>query len=132
MKTKRIFLDGVELIVREGYEPSHQLLTDFPSSCGAGEGFGQIAVPETMYLLRISAACAIHDDMFEHGAPTYAEFHQINGIMGKNLRAIIMAKSNWFMKFPRLIRAEEYFLVVDTVGIFCYKALKKEQGRYFA
>lgn len=131
MKTKCIIIDGVELIVRDGYTPSHTKLNQFPACCGAGVGISQWAIPERMYFLRISAACEIHDNMFEHGAPTYAEFHQINGVMQKNLRAIIRAKSCWIMRYPRLIRAEEYFFAVDTAGIFVYKNLKKEQRRYW-
>lgn len=128
MKTKLITIDGVELVVRDGYEPKFIHLDNFPSSCGAGDGIGNKLVPDKLLGLRVSASCDIHDDCFEHADATWAEFHQCSNMFIRNLIAIILSKSNFFMKFARMIVASFYFVAVDSIGSLIFKAMKKAQG----
>ena len=56
MKTKLMLIDGVQFVVRDGYEPPCDKLEDFPNSCGAGDGWGDKLVPDKFLGLRVSAA----------------------------------------------------------------------------
>lgn len=129
MKTRVITIEGVELIVREGYVPPYTKLQDFPDCCGAGEGFGEKVIPDKILGLNISAACDIHDDCFGCGEPTWADFHQSNSVFFRNIYKIIRTKSsNRFIGTLRVISASVYFGAVDTVGSIVYRSLREEEG----
>jgi hypothetical protein len=91
-------------------------LNNFPSCCGAGQGFGDIIVPETLWGLRISAACFIHDWMWNNADCTWEYFHSSNAIFLRNMLEIIETQSIWMLKPFRRHRASMYFAAVDTVG----------------
>lgn len=125
MKTKKLHIDGVTLIVPESYRARYSLLDHFPSCCGAGDGIGNMLVPETMYFLRISAACYIHDLCWKIAENTWADFHQSNYIFLVNILAIIRAKSgNTITRRLRNRRALKYFTAVDETGAMIFKSMK--------
>ena len=125
MKTKRITIEGVLLIVPESYHAPEQALKDFPACCGAGEGIGNGLIPERMYGLLISAACHIHDYCWKIAEATWADFHQSNYLFFINLKAIIKAKSaNVIMRWLRYARATTYSGTVDTVGALIFRKIK--------
>jgi len=128
VKTKLISIDGVQLVVRDGYEPSCDKLKDFPTSCGAGDGVGDKLIPDKILWLKVSAACEIHDDCFEHADATWADFHQCSNMFIRNLLSIITSKSMRAVGFFRVLIASVYFFAVDTVGSKVFKAVKKAQG----
>jgi len=129
MKTKLITLDGVQLVCRDGYNPPHELLADFDNCCGAGEGLGEKLVPDKIMGVKISAACNIHDDCFEMGDATWADFHQSNSMFIRNIINILRVKSKWrILGFFRVLMAATFFYAVDTIGAAIYKKLKESQG----
>ncbi len=129
MKTKHICLQGVALEVPEGYDPPTSVLTEFPNCCGAGKGFGEKVIPETIWGLCISAACHIHDYSWEVAAATETDFKQSNSMFLRNIKNIIITKSaNGFTRALRNIRAMTYYVAVEEVGIYGFWNLKEDQG----
>ena len=127
MKTKKINIEDVTFIVPESYHAPYQTLAEFPACCGAGDGIGNTLVPETMYALRISPACAIHDFCWEYAGGNWSEFHQSNYIFLVNILSIIRARSgNALMRWLRAKRALKYFNAVDEVGAMIFKKMKGE------
>lgn len=126
MDTKLIELDGVTLVVPKNYRPPCFKLKDFPDSCGAGKGIGQILVPETFYGLRCAAACHIHDFSWEVAEATWTDFHESNYMFIRNLITIIEAgSSSSALKALRVYRAASYFNAVDTVGASIFWGMKR-------
>lgn len=125
MKTKLIRIEGIVLIVPEIFQPDFATINSVPNCCGAGRGLGEIAIPETFYRLRISAACRIHDFCWEVADVTWEDFHQTNYMFLKNLLAIIRARSgNGMIRALRNYRATTYFTAVDEVGAKGFWKLK--------
>jgi len=122
MLTTTLTIDQVLLVVPKlavddrRYDPFVRL-SDFPDSCGAGRGIGQIIVPETMFGLRVSAACYTHDLSWEYAEKTWADFHQTNSMFLRNMLSIIEAKSrSTVLRVLRNYRAMTYYNSVDTAG----------------
>ena len=126
--TKLVKVDGVTLIAPVSWNPSHDLLKDFPDCCGAGTGLGERLVPDKLLGLRISAACEIHDHDFVVASPTWAAFHAASYRFVQNIYFIIRGKSNWGMGLLRTAMASFYFYFVDTKGARVFKRLKSKQG----
>ena len=104
-------------------------LDAFPDSCGPGSGIGNLVVPETVFGLRITPACFIHDFCWQVADASWADFHQANSIFLHNLLAIIKARSaNMLMQAIRNYRAITYYNAVDLVGQNIFWAEKEEQG----
>jgi hypothetical protein len=90
---------------------------DYPDCCGAGQGIGEKIVPETIWGVRVSLACFIHDDMWNRGEKSWSNFHQSNSIFLKNIISIIQAYSkSQLLKRLRLYRAVTYYNAVDDLG----------------
>jgi hypothetical protein len=101
---------------------THSDPMDYEDCCGAGEGLGERIVPDTIWGLKISLACFVHDDMFERGEKTWAHFHQSNSIFLKNIINIIHAYSkSRILKHLRLYRAVSYYNAVDRFGKRSFK-----------
>ena len=84
------------------------------NGCGT-KGFGW-TIPDTMYGLKVSEACDIHDFMYYAG-----ETHQDKKVADRtflyNLLRIIEAKSkSKILKFLRGKRARAYYLAVKNFG----------------
>lgn len=129
MKTSIVWIEGVSLIVPFGYVPPFGRFKDFPDSCGAGKGVGEKAVPETMWGLRLSGVCLIHDISWEEAEATWEAFHQTNAMMLLNSLAVIRSKSaNRLTRVPRNYRAMTYFTAVEEGGAEGFWQLKVDQG----
>jgi len=125
MKTKRITVEGILLIVPESYHAPYQFIKQFPPSCGAGDGIGNGLVPERMYGLLITVCCHIHDYCWKVAEATWSDFHQSNYLFFVNLKAVIKAKSaNVITRWLRYARATTYSGAVDTVGAMIFKKMK--------
>jgi hypothetical protein len=132
VNTKVIEFDGVNLVVPiiDGY-PLHMpypSLDEFSSYCGPGSGLGDWLVPETLSGLRVSAACYIHDVMWDYAEPTWGEFHYSNSVFVRNLIEIVLVKTpdEDDVQAKRLSEALVYYMAVDK-GFKVFWKLKREQ-----
>jgi len=121
---KNVLVDGVYLKAPLSYVVPEKI----GDCCGAGEGWGEMLVPETILGLRISAACHIHDHSWE--VATEEDFDQTNEMFLHNIMAIIRAKSaNGLMRWLRNYRATTYYNSVQEVGRGIFFAMKAAKRR---
>lgn len=123
-------IDGVPLIVRKGLHIPWDNLKDFPNCCGPGKGLLNLIIPDTMYFLRMSAACWLHDKDFELAEPDWGEFKEVNEIFKLNMYSIIIFKSKYgWLRQLRLWRADKYHIAVSTTIAFyhAFWKLKEKQ-----
>jgi hypothetical protein len=119
----------VPIVAPKGLEFPTVYVDEFGSFCGAGSGFGQIVVPETMWRLPISPACFVHDMMWDMAPPTWEAFHASNAIFLRNLLALIQVQSkSALLKRMRMYRAVTYYNAVDSFGKKIFWNLKDEQA----
>ena len=85
MKTKLVLIENIEFVVPEDFKVPYRTIAEFHPCCGAGKGFGEWIVPETIWGLRISPCCYIHDKSWELAEPTWADFHQTNAMFLTNM-----------------------------------------------
>lgn len=111
--------------------PSTKISDYTKSYCGAGSGIGDLLVPETIYGVRVTPACFVHDKMFEQGLPSMVDFLVCNSVFITNLIALVSGQSYksrfnllWHL---RLYRTVTYFNSVDTIGRRIYFRLKERQ-----
>lgn len=94
------------------------------TNCGAGSGIGDLIVPESIYFVRITLACFVHDDMWSRSAPSWKDFHHSNSVFLSNLTSIIRVESwdNYLnaVKRLRMYRATTYFNAVDNTGKYIF------------
>ena len=119
METVEVVFDGVPLVVPliGGYEPEfpYDTLETFGSYCGAGKGIGDHLVPEHIFGVCVSAACWVHDIMWEIADDTWADFHHSNSVFLHNLLSIINHRGNEDShKYARYHRAVTYYHAVDS------------------
>lgn len=129
MNTKLTLFDGVHLIVPDkGFMFPHPTFKGFPTCCGSGDK-GNLLIPDTIYLLNISPACWIHDQMWTLAEPTWADFHYSNDVFFENMRLINEARSNFLMKNIRTPRIYVYHQAVNTIGALLFWRFKCLQGK---
>ena len=129
MNTKLTLFDRVHLIVpNEGFMFPHPTFKGFPTCCGSGDK-GDLLIPDTIYLLNISPACWIHDQMWVLAEPTWADFYHSNNVFLENMRLINEAKSNFLMKNIRTPRIHLYHQSVNTIGALLFWRFKCLQGK---
>ena len=120
---------AVSIISPIGFLDHDLVVEDYGTYCGAGRGFGDIIVPDTIWGLNISPACAVHDEMWRIADSTWEAFHASNSIFLRNIISLIQTQSkNSFLKRLRMYRAVTYYNAVDSIGknIFC--ELKHQQS----
>ncbi len=101
----------------------------FPACCGAGDGIGNLIVPETIWGVPISPACFVHDKMWGKAAPTWEAFHHSNSVFLTNIIAHIQKQSSSkFLEHIRMYRAVTYYNAVNTLGASVFWGLKLKQG----
>lgn len=84
--------------------------------CGPGRGVLEKIVPDTIYGLRVSAACDIHDKMYMWGA-TISDKDEADRVFLNNLIRLIEAAGGWrFLVRLRLRRARIYYEAVSHFG----------------
>lgn len=133
MNTKVFCLTGakgnnVPIIAPKDIKFPTEYLSDFDTYCGAGEGIGDWAVPETLFFLKVSAACYVHDKMWEMADGSWADFHYSNSVFLSNLIAIISHESDsTVLKHMRMYRAVTYFNAVDSIGASIYASQHRDK-----
>ena len=120
MKTKVVYLEGIDLVIHTSFSLPHDLIKDFPPSCGT-KGLGSI-VPDSLLGLSISPACSIHDDCFDKSLPIWEDFHISNNLFIRNILSLILGGNRYLIP-PRIWLASTYFSTVDTVGTVSYTHL---------
>ena len=127
MKTREYFFKTdkgkeVSIIAPDDIFFTHSDPMDYENCCGSGDGLGEKLVPDTIWGLKISLACFVHDDMFERGEGDWKVFHQSNSVFLKNIISLIHAYSKSFiLKHLRLYRAISYYNAVDVFGRSSFK-----------
>lgn len=85
------------------------------NGCGP-DGIGAILVPDTLWGIRITAACNIHDYMYAVGE-TIDDKARADRVFLNNMVRIIQAESRTrVMKWLRYRRAYKYFEAVNLLG----------------
>ncbi len=122
----------VPIVAPVGIEFPSMFLADYSSYCGAGKGFGDILVPETMWGLTITIACYVHDHMWEMCLPTWEAFHFSNSVFLRNILSCIRNQSKSSMlKRLRNYRAVTYYNAVDSFGKEIFWDLKSKQNLFY-
>lgn len=130
METKSIVIENVPFIIPSFIQWPDIKLSDFGDYCGAGDGLGAKIVPDTLWGLKVSPACYIHDVSWEVAEPNWHDFHQTNAMFMYNLSSIIMNRSrHWLLKYLRLYRCVTYYTAVDSIGAKIFWNVKREQGK---
>lgn len=95
-------------------------LKDNCNGCGTGGWKGKL-VPETVWGLRISEACNIHDWMYARGL-TWRDKVIADRYFRRNMKLIVKAKTeNRLLRRFRLWRVEKYYLAVKHAGFSAYE-----------
>jgi hypothetical protein len=102
--------------------PRSLRLAEFPNFCGAGDGFGELVVPETFYGLSMRHVCFIHDITHSLFDPTREHWHLSNQIMLLNALNTIRTRTCFkIVRFLRNRRAMLYYDAVETeFGFACF------------
>lgn len=129
MHGKILYLEGVPLLVPDCVQVfPFTTFKDCPSSCGAGDGLGEKLVPDTMWGLRVSPACWIHDLDWNIAPPTWEAFHVANSRFIHNLITIVEYRSESdFLKRLRVYRCATYYNFVDVKHNHVFWKQKQEQ-----
>jgi len=84
--------------------------------CGPGRGVLEWLVPDTIYGVRVSVACSIHDFMYAHGK-TPADKDEADIVFLNNMIRLIEAHGGmWVLRRLRLHRAVIYYEAVKNFG----------------
>ena len=121
-------LEGIELLIPDTLVLPWDTIEEFPSCCGPGEGWKEKAIPESVWGLRISPCCWIHDNSWRLAVPTWADFHQSNAMFLTNMISMIQMRPSplFVVDWLRIYRAATYYNVVEKVGADVFWELKKE------
>ena len=84
--------------------------------CGPGRGLLELLVPETIYGLRITTACAIHDFMYRLGGNDKDKCEADDVFLNNMIRIIEAHTKNRVVLWARLKRAQLYYQVVRNFG----------------
>jgi len=118
----------VPLVAPDDIKFPTMYLEDFESYCGAGDGIGDWLIPETMFWLKVSASCWVHDKMWSTANGSWEDFHYANSVFIHNLISIISYQSkSTILKHARMYRAVTYFNAVDSIGASIYMAMHKDK-----
>ena len=84
--------------------------------CGPGRGILERLVPETIYLLTITPACAIHDFMYKIGETDQDKVDADDVFLNNMIRIIEANTTNKQLMCLRLRRARIYYGAVKFFG----------------
>ena len=84
--------------------------------CGPGRGVLELLVPETIYGLRITPACAVHDFMYRLGGTDKDKCEADDVFLNNMIRIIEVHTKNKILLFLRLRRAQVYYQFVRNFG----------------
>jgi len=95
------------------------------NGCGTDTWYGWL-VPDTIYFLKITEACNIHDWEYEFGE-TLEDKKRADRTFLNNMIRIIDAKTKWeWLKKLRYKRAYKYYLAVKHFGAPAFWANKNK------
>lgn len=126
------YIEGIPILHRRGLIMPRSLAA-FPDCCGAGRGLGQIMVPETIWGLRISPACYVHDDDWDIAPPTWEAFRAANSRFLENINSLINHSSRLaLLRMLRRYRAATYYSAVSEASIIFWRLKRRqiENGRW--
>jgi len=112
---KTVHLEGVPLLAPMDFEPAAESFAGYPSYCGAGDGWGDRLIPETLLGLSVSPACHIHDKTWDRWQGVVG-FLLGNALFLVNMISIIYHRSAFLLRPYRFGRAILYFIGVTTFG----------------
>ena len=104
-------------------------LDEFPAFCGAGSGFGEKVVPDSLLGIRMAPACFFHDICFSIGE-SWADFHYANGAFRHNLLALIDHQAGPLRRWICRHVAMEYFTAVETAGALVFRDILAYREKY--
>ena len=84
--------------------------------CGPGRGVLEKLVPETVYLLTITPACAIHDFMYKIGETDQDKVDADDVFLNNMIRIIEANTTNKQILCLRLRRVRIYYMAVKFFG----------------
>lgn len=98
-------------------------LENFPRFCGAGNGFGEKVVPDSILGINLRPACFFHDLGFTFGR-TWADFHYVNSAFRHNMNVLIDAQGKYRVQrwLTRHI-ALDYYHTVETAGAVVFSRI---------
>ena len=96
--------------------PPRLPLCRWPTYCGAGEGLGDILVPDFIKGACVGPACLIHDLDWALCSPTFREFSLANFRFFRNLLALCAIQLPWHSLPLAYLRCLWYTGVVMSVG----------------
>ena len=116
---------GAILIIPDFLAPlwPYDLPSDrWPTFCGAGQGWGDQIVPDTIQGVNIAPAGLCHDVEFSVSAKTISSFMGANGRFFLNIVALIMASDleTWKMIKALMKAGALYLTAVSTMGILFF------------
>lgn len=126
-----VIFDGVPLRVpiingKTWDDWAAETVDTYPRFCGAGEGIGEKAVPDTNYRLRISVVCHIHDVCWQLAPPTEQARQDADEVFLINHLELIRARSQWWLRMARNYRALTYYNMVDCEKNWVFWKIKAE------
>lgn len=107
--------------------PRYLPTIDFPTYCGAGDGLGDLLVPDSIYGMRVAPACLIHDIDWLVSSGTYAGFSRDNRRFLKNLLSIWRSNSSIFPVL-RYIGCWRYYFAVQFFGYRNYAPVNYDKN----
>ena len=86
----------------------------FDNCCGPGKGIAEIAIPDKILGLKISAACFVHDYMWKNSQKSWVDFHHSNSVFLNNILSIVTNETKYsFIRFIRCNMAITYYIAVN-------------------
>lgn len=133
MRIKENTIDGVPFLIPAGVNPPDNL-KDFPSSCGPGEGIGELIIPDSLLGLCITPPCWIHDKSWSVAKASSDDYRISNLMFLANLFSVIKFRPiifplNLLKPFRFMLAVSYYEAVASETGESIFWKLKQSQDR---
>ncbi|MBU1567728.1 MAG: hypothetical protein KJ630_19150 [Proteobacteria bacterium] len=117
---------GVTYLTPKTFEFAYVTIDEYPSFCGAGEGIGDLIVPERIGGHSCSHICHCHDHSWAICKNTFVEFMVGNMMFLFNLITYLMRFGNPWKRGKNMLIGLGYAIVVSSpVGWKIFKRIKK-------
>lgn len=128
METQIVILEGIEFITPVGFKFPTEFLKDCPDCCGPNSAIWELSIPESIFGLRISPICLVHDDCWTKCEATWAGFHQSNSIFMTNGASMILTKTeSALVRRARIYALAIGFILLTFGGAPLFWAYKRKQ-----
>ena len=98
--------------------------------CGPGRGILERLVPETIYLLTITPACAIHDFMYKIGETDQDKVDADDVFLNNMIRIIEANTTNKQLMCLRLRRARIYYGPSSFLAVLLFGPVRTKQANW--